>query len=316
MAQIEKQPVLSLCIPIYNRLAYLERQLKRFLEDKDLFEEKIQLVISDNCSTDDLRSCCEKYQAQGLKLVYHRNDTNLGPDGNFDWCFHHADGKYVWLLGSDDIPVKGLLQRLLDILEGKEYGLVHLSTSKRESELTEYCKDESIVADIGVWITFMSANIIRTQSLNSINLKENIGSFMIQVPAYLNACLTSETNAIADMGQLFEKDSDAANNGGYNLFRVFVENLFGIYQRFVDNGLMAQSSFEKAKRAEYKNWLVNFVVNLLILHRPQRKNFDLEGSWKILRKHYGKYPYAYYYTCVNIAKRLARTVLKPFSNKR
>lgn len=45
MAQIEKKPVLSLCIPIYNRIAYLERQLTRFLEDKQLFEEQVQLIF-------------------------------------------------------------------------------------------------------------------------------------------------------------------------------------------------------------------------------------------------------------------------------
>ena len=46
-----KQPLLSLCIPIYNRLEYLKRMLERFLEDKILFEETIDLLISDNCST-------------------------------------------------------------------------------------------------------------------------------------------------------------------------------------------------------------------------------------------------------------------------
>ncbi|MBR4625234.1 MAG: glycosyltransferase family 2 protein [Alphaproteobacteria bacterium] len=106
-------PLLSLCIPIYNRLPYLERQLKRMIEDKDLFKEKIQLIISDNCSSDDLLSCCEKYKSQGLNLHYHRNETNIGPDGNFDWCFHNAGGKYVWLLGSDDIPEKGILSQIV-----------------------------------------------------------------------------------------------------------------------------------------------------------------------------------------------------------
>ena len=47
MAQIKPQPILSLCIPIYNRQDYLQRQLERFLEDRDLFVEDIHLFISD-----------------------------------------------------------------------------------------------------------------------------------------------------------------------------------------------------------------------------------------------------------------------------
>ena len=147
MAQIIEQPLLSLCIPIYNRLVFLERQLARMLEDKDLFENQIQLIISDNCSTDNLQACCEKYQQQGLKLLYHRNESNIGPDGNFDWCFHHADGRYVWLLGSDDIPVKGLLEKVIGLLYA-DYGLIHLSMRKLSQEISLYHSSENMAVAV------------------------------------------------------------------------------------------------------------------------------------------------------------------------
>lgn len=303
MAQVTQQPLLSICIPIYNRLSFLERQLNRMLEDKELFEEQIQLIISDNCSTDDLKSCCEKYQQHGLTLTYHRNETNLGPDGNFDWCFHHVDGKYVWLLGSDDIPMKGLLREILEVLEGVGYGLVHLSITPRNERLRIYRNDNGILADINVWITFMSANIIRTDSVRHFDLKEYMGSYMIQVPAYLNACLSIEDNALLYLGQLFEEDSDAANNGGYNLFKVFVGNLFGIYKEFVDKGVLSEQTYERIKKVEYKVFLVSYIVKLLVLRK--RGNFDTNDSWRILWKHYGNKPYAYYY----LIRQLSSSVL-------
>lgn len=138
-----KQPLLSLCIPIYNRLEYLKRMLERFLEDKILFEETIDLLISDNCSTDDLESCVNEFKSKGLKITYNRNQKNLGPDGNFLYCFNHAKGKYCWLLGSDDIPVKGFLNSLVTVLQGKEYGLVHLNHhSDGLSQLFEYSDNQ------------------------------------------------------------------------------------------------------------------------------------------------------------------------------
>ena len=278
------------------------------LENKELFDEKVQLVISDNCSMDDLQSCCKKYQQQGLNLTYHRHEINLGPDGNFDWCFHHASGKYVWLLGSDDIPAKGILQQIMKILEGGDYGLVCLSTLPRENRLKIYYNDKEILADINVWITFMSANIIRTDTVRNFDLKEYIGTYMIQVPAYLNACLTTKNNCLAYLGKLFEDESDSANNGGYNLFQVFVENLFGIYQNFVDKGMLSQKTFEKIKRLEYKSWLYTYVINLLILRRAQRKNFKMENSWSILLKHYGQYLYMYYYTAWKLLMKIVRCI--------
>lgn len=293
MAQMK--PTLSLCIPIYNRLSYLERQLARMIEDKELFEERIQLVISDNCSLDDLQSCCETYQQKGLNLTYHRNENNLGPDGNFNWCFHHADGKYVWLLGSDDIPVRGVLEKILDPLENNDFGLVHLSMKPKNKELTVYSNNGYFLADVTYWITFMSVNIIKTESLKTVNLSDYLSSNMIQVPAYLNACLTADVNAVLYLGRPFEKDSDSTNNGGYNLFHVFVENLFGIYQSFINKGMLSQEAFELIKKVEYRDFLSRYIVDCLILHKSWAKNFDLENSWSILREHYGHYPYAYYY---------------------
>ena len=305
---MDNQPLLSLCIPIYNRLSYLERQLTRMLEDKDLFEKQIQLIISDNCSTDDLRSCCEKYQQLGLRLHYHRQEKNIGPDGNFDWCFHHADGQYVWLLGSDDIPVAGMLRKLLEVLNGSDYGLVHLSISHQSQILRAYHNDETLLADINVWITFISSNIIKTASVKNYDLSSYVGSYMIQIPAFLNACLTNEDNALIYLGQLFEKDSDASNNGGYNLFGVFVTNLYGIYEEFISKGLLSKQAFAKMIKIEYKEFLVGYIIKVLILGK--RGNFKTDNSWAALRKYYGLKPYAYYYLILGFFRSLVSLVYK------
>ena len=44
MENLMSQPVLSLCIPIYNRQDFLDKMLVRFLEDQDLFETKISFI--------------------------------------------------------------------------------------------------------------------------------------------------------------------------------------------------------------------------------------------------------------------------------
>ena len=44
--------LLSLCIPTYNRVETLTVMLERVVHDPD-FDEEVEIVISDNCSTDD-----------------------------------------------------------------------------------------------------------------------------------------------------------------------------------------------------------------------------------------------------------------------
>ena len=136
---------------------------------------------------------------------------------------------------------------------------------------------------------------------------------MIQVPAYLNACLTAENNTLVSLGKLFDDDSDSTNNGGYNLFQVFVENLFGIYQNFINTGMMSKELFEKIKKEEYRNWLSNYVTDTIIFKTSLRKNFKMENSIAILRKHYGKYPYVYFFTIKNIVYKIAILIIRLFS---
>ncbi|SDG63039.1 Glycosyl transferase family 2 [Prevotella communis] len=293
MAQVDFRPILSLCIPIYNRLAYLEKQLQRLIEDRDLFENKIQLIISDNCSTDDLKSCCNRYEKQGLNLIYHRNETNLGPDGNFDWCFKNSGGKYIWLLGSDDIPVKGFIRYFVEQLEKGEYGLIHLAMKQIEKEPEVCHTSDDMAVNVNCWFTFMSANIIRADSLRNIDLTPYLGSFMIQVPAYINACYSNDTNLLVYKKQYFEKGSDAANNGGYNLFEVFVTNLYGIYMSFVRNGTMAKRTFIQIIKIEYRDFLLDIIVKHMIKH--QKSGFSVEGGWTRLIEYYAFKPYAYFY---------------------
>ena len=302
------QPILSICIPIYNRLSYLEKMLSRFWEDKDLFDEKIHLFIADNCSQEDLRSCCKKFQTMGLSLYYHRNAENIGPDRNFELCFHSGKGKYTWLLGSDDIPVNGFLRGLLAQLEKNDYGLFHLSMRPSKSELKEFTKSGDMVVSVNYWITFMSANVVRTETINGVDLSAYRSSNLIQVPMYLNACLTSKLNAISYLGNPFEQETDSANNGGYNLFRVFVVNLHDIYDTFVKKGLLSIKDYKQLKKVEYKEFLSYYIIVLLIFKR--NKNFDTKDAWSILFKYYGCYPYSYYYIAYFLLKSSTRKILK------
>lgn len=312
MAQISKIPILSLCIPIYNRLSYLDAMLERFLEDKELFSEDIHLYISDNCSDDDLCSCCDKYQDMGLKMEYHRNETNIGPDGNFQACFNHAIGKYVWLLGSDDIPTKGLLRILIAQLKKDDYGLVHLSM-KGENRETEIFNDPNKVAiAVSYMFTFMSANIILRESLKNIDLSKYERTYLIQVPAYINACFATKVNAVIFNEHVFEPGADLANNGGFNFFLVFVENFYSIVFDFVNKGLLKMWAYDKIKEVEYKYYLLPAIYNIITRRTP---NYILKGCHTIMLKHYWRCPYAYVYPFIKFVS-FSKKNLKYLFHKR
>ena len=298
-----KQPVLSICIPIYNRIEFLKRHLDLYLKCKSLFDEKIHLFISDNCSKDDLQSLVNEYSNKGLNIDYSRNTENIGPDGNFIKCFNSAKGKYIWLLGSDDVPVDGFVESLVDILGSHDYGYLFLNHNSKERQLTEYNDPKDLLDKVHIWITFMSANIFKTEFVKNVNGENYMGTYLIQVPYFLEGIAAGQTNAVFNYNWI-QDGNDAANNGGYNFFKVFVDNLLSIVYEKVENHQINNDCYERFKKSIYCNFIRSFVDGLLIRRdKVMRQNFDTKDGLKILMKHYGNKLYFYLWTLRTVASR-------------
>ena len=131
-----QQPLLTLAIPTFNRSTYLAELLET-VAPQLIAESRVELLISDNCSTDNTAAVIERFRSLGLRLRYLRNEANLGVDANFLQCFNQAVGKYFWLIGDDDVLTSTALAHVLALLgRGEEaageqdvdFDLVYLST--------------------------------------------------------------------------------------------------------------------------------------------------------------------------------------------
>lgn len=291
-----KQALLSICIPIHNRANYLELMLKRFMEDVDLFDEKIDLFISDNCSEDDLGAIVKRYTEQGLRMRYHRNEENIGGDLNICACFKAGRGKYTLVLGSDDIPVSGSLRYLMSLLE-EDYGVVHINfyDNRPERETSFYKDTERFFADMHAWITLISINAVATKYIKGFPLEQYASRNLAHVPLYLKAAFAEGANLVVYYPFLSENltGNDRTDGGDYNAFRVFVANLLDIMKESVERGQMSRKTYEEIKKNSYKNILTNHIVNLLILRRTNY-NRESKKGWSIVYKYYGHNFYAYY----------------------
>lgn len=157
-----------------------------------------------------------------------------------------------------------------------------------------------MVENIAHWITFMSSNIINTKNIAFINSNQYMDTYLIQVPYYLYSCLNSPVNAIYKYS-CFEKDDDSANNGSYNLFQVFVQNLFDVYERFYQQKMLSRKVIENIKRNEYEHFLFPFIKDLLVLKK--KSNFGKKHAWHILFRCYGLKWYFYSYPIMYVVKK-------------
>jgi len=106
---------LSICIPTYNREAYLRNALEHC--ETYNFSFPYEIVISDNASTDNTTLVVEEFIAKGLPIHYHRRAVNGGSGPNLACAFHHAIGEYSIYLADDDFLVPAGVEAAMTYLD-------------------------------------------------------------------------------------------------------------------------------------------------------------------------------------------------------
>ncbi len=289
---MENKALLSLCFPTYNRGALMAQQLERLNSMAPALLKQMEIIVSDNCSTDDTEKIVKGYIEGGLPCSYYKNSSNLGMDGNFVACFKRATGKYVWLLGDDDTIIESSLEKLLSFLSEGDYGLVHIyqKADKPVSEFDISTDDDWYCRKISYFSTFISSNIVQTKYVPDIDFEKYMGTWFTLMPLYIRSLHCEEKNAIVYY-DVFEPYKDSKRNGGYNFFKVFVQNYLNIWKEAENLHYINHDTYKYIKRDVYVGKIDSGIKNYLILKK--KSNFTFDGAWIILFRYYGLCPYAY-----------------------
>jgi glycosyltransferase involved in cell wall biosynthesis len=107
--------ILSICIPSFNRLDCLENCLESILiSSQNVKNFEFEVCISDNFSDKDPIELIKKYK-KNFKIIYNRNNKNLGFASNAIKSVKISNGKFVWMIGNDDLILPNTLKDLKKI---------------------------------------------------------------------------------------------------------------------------------------------------------------------------------------------------------
>jgi abequosyltransferase len=108
------KPLLSICIPTYQRAEFLY-QLLLSLVGSDLDADKVQIVVSDNHSSDNTDEVIRSFRSR-LEIKHIYNSRNTGPYQNIISTVSYADGTFAAIIGDDDVFVPGWISMLCELL--------------------------------------------------------------------------------------------------------------------------------------------------------------------------------------------------------
>ena len=109
-------PVVTIGIPVYNGERYLEEAIRSVLAQT---HRDLELLISDNASTDRTPEICRDYAFQDGRVRYFRNPTNLGAAPNYNLVFGHARGRFFKWLAHDDLITPTFVEKATAVLEAR-----------------------------------------------------------------------------------------------------------------------------------------------------------------------------------------------------
>ena len=309
-----QRKLLSICIPTYNRDWCIKKQIERLWECSAEIFNMIEIIISDNYSTDQTQKIVKEALDNGFPCTYIRNSTNIGMDGNFAQCFQLANGKYIWLLGDDDfIIISGLIELLTFLNKSVEdYGIIHYIPNNSFENINIYTDREKFLIDISYNMTFISGCIVNASYVSTVNFKHYDGTIISQVPLIMNSILGSSKNVLWSNIKLLDPANDYKNNGGYNFFNVFVVNLLSIWNEYVNEQRVTQCLYNQLKRNLY-SFIFEYTKKIII--QRELGNIRTDNALRILIKYYGKEWYFWWMWFKYIVISFMHLTIKVFNKK-
>jgi glycosyltransferase involved in cell wall biosynthesis len=122
-----ESPKISVCIPTYRGEATIGAAIESVLAQS---LADFELIVIDDGSPDGTRAIVEGFSDP--RIVYLRNEINLGPQGNWNRCLKVAQGKYFKLLPHDDLIHPQCLERQAAVLDSDQGQRIAVVFSARD----------------------------------------------------------------------------------------------------------------------------------------------------------------------------------------
>jgi glycosyltransferase involved in cell wall biosynthesis len=137
-------PLVSIGLPVYNGERFLAQALDSLL-GQTLGD--LELIISDNASTDRTAEICKDYAARDARIRYIRQESNRGAIWNFNFVALQARGQYFKWAPANDFCDPQLLEKCVGVLRSNPgavlcYGRTCI-VNEDTDERTPYADDVS-----------------------------------------------------------------------------------------------------------------------------------------------------------------------------
>jgi glycosyltransferase involved in cell wall biosynthesis len=305
----ERRPLLSICIPTYNRIGYLKQVLEVLIPQ---LTDEVEINVSDNNSPDET---WEYLGSLGNKVNRVRPPVGTKSNFNILSCVTLGKGVYTWIHCDDDIARLNAVENILRAIKEYDYPPaltfewdsydVNMSgfTNSPVTAKWKRCDRDEFLRKISYKFTFGSAIVVKKECVDVEYVKTHAptdlipGNIMLSTVGKYNDVVVSEVPLLAAR----------ANPGVYDALTIFSKQVFQLFQ--MNKGLgYDQAAFRQMYSDSLKTVLVHGSINFPIF---------LKGLWNVSFYSCG-YKNFYVYVVPTLVRRYVkrgRGILRRFRKK-
>ena len=267
-----EKPMLSICIPTYNRAEYLDKCLKAIVK-QDGFDDRVEIIISDNCSTDNTQAIGLYYQEKYANIHYYRNDENL-IDANFPLAFQRAHGILRKLTNDTIIYRPGAVEYMLTAvedyrLEGRRPQIYFLNSGMLSADKKQLDTTDAYVKALSFYITWIGSLAIWEDDCNDLNtMTENASTRLAQVP-FLIGNFEKHGSAVIYDKPIMHSIVPAIKNLSYGIYHVFYDTFLGFLTGYLEAGKISKECYAWVR----KDLLLNFFSAWIVRWKLDRDRY-------------------------------------------
>lgn len=244
-----KKPWVSICIPTYNRAPQLKCTLQSLVSQPAFLDGRVEIVISDNASSDNTEALCQEYAARYENILYFRNPQNVA-DANYPLVLSRANG-ILRKLNNDTLLIKpGVLDQLCEIAERyqRERPCVFLTNGHCGHGTEQLLNFHDFVVSEGYQITWIASFTIWDDECNDLASDiDGCDLKLWQVRKFYENAFKKNSVLVCDM-VFGEVQAVPKKDISYGLFTVFYQNYMKLLSPYVEKGVILGADVETIEK--------------------------------------------------------------------
>lgn len=307
-------PILSICIPTYNRCDYLKNTLNSIVKNKVFrYTNDVEIVISDNCSEDDTFFIVEKFVNEFPDKIRYIKQTENIKDRNFSTVLGYANGTFAKLHNDTLLFNENSLAEIVDLLKrNNDKSILFFNNAKSSADLikNEYTTASDFLKSISYKATWIGGLCVNTNIFKTIDMPDRFWNLNFSQIDIIAKMLEKNSSALIIQNAYFTVQN-VEKKGGYNVAEVFGKNLMTVLSKLKEENLISEQVIDKIKKL-----VLIKVINVYYFDVNNSWNFSKSGYFKYVFKYYKTKPYFYFAYLYMLLKCLKIILLKPLKNSK